>query len=64
MNYVDMLLRILTASNAATPAILAIIQSIRGGAAAGKTDEEIEAESMQVALDTQAQTKADEGSQP
>jgi hypothetical protein len=59
-----LLLKILEAANMATPSIVAVIQSIRNGRAAGKTDEEIEAESLKVALETKAITEADMGNQP
>ncbi len=59
-----LLLKILEAANMATPSIVAVIQSIRNGRTAGKTDNEIEAESLQIALDTKAITEADMGNTP
>lgn len=59
-----MLLRILNGANMATPALVAIINAIRSGRQAGKTDEEIETESMQIALETRSITEADMGDQP
>lgn len=45
--------------NLAVPTIVGIIGTIRGGRAAGKTDEEIEAESMKIALETRELTEKD-----
>lgn len=59
MSQIDLLLRILTTANAATPTLVSLIQAIKGGRAAGKTDDEIEAESMQLALAVRAETEAD-----
>ncbi len=59
-----LLLKILEAANMATPSIVAVIQSIRNGRAAGKTDDEIEAESLQIALDTKAITEKDMSNEP
>ena len=59
-----LLLKILEAANMATPSLVAIIQSIRNGRAAGKTDEEIEAESLAIALETRQITEADKSSEP
>ena len=59
MSQMELLLQILNDANLATPVVTNIIGIIRGGRAAGKTDDEIKAESMQLALDTRAQTDAD-----
>lgn len=64
MNALDLLLKILTSANLATPQIANIIDIVKSGKATGKSDEEIEAESMLFALDTRQQTETDEGSQP
>ena len=64
MSELALLLQILQASNMASPAIVSIIATIRNGRAAGKTDAEIQAESMQIALDTRTQTEIDMGSEP
>jgi hypothetical protein len=59
-----LLLKILEAANMATPSIVAVIQSIRNGRAAGKTDEEIEDESLKIALETKAITEKDMSNEP
>jgi hypothetical protein len=64
MNELELLLEILHGANLATPTIVGIIASIRGGRAQGKTDDEIKAESMQIALDTRAQTEKDMSDEP
>lgn len=64
MSELELLLEILHGANLATPAIVGIISTIRGGRAAGRTDDEIKAESMQIALDTQAITTADMSPNP
>jgi hypothetical protein len=64
MNELELLLEILHGANLATPAIVGIISAIRGGRAQGKTDDEIKAESMQIALDTRALTEEDMSSNP
>jgi hypothetical protein len=61
---IALLLQILNAANLASPTIVGIINTIRGGRAAGKTDEEITAESMKIALETREITEKDKGSQP
>lgn len=63
MNELDLLLRIMTAANAATPTIVGIINTIKQGRAAGLTDEEIQAESMRLALETREITEEDMGDQ-
>jgi hypothetical protein len=47
-----------------TPSIAQIIAAIRSGRDAGKTDEEIEAESMQIALETRQITEEDMSESP
>lgn len=64
MTELALLLQILQGANMATPTLVSIIATIRAGRAAGKTDAEIEAESMQIALDTRTQTEIDMGSEP
>lgn len=64
MGELALLLAILKAANLASPTIVSIINTIRGGRAAGKTDDEIKAESMAIALETKAITDVDKGDQP
>lgn len=64
MGELALLLQILNGANLATPAIVGIINAVRQGRAEGKTDEEIKAESMQIALETKAITETDMGDQP
>lgn len=64
MREIELLLEILRGANLATPTLVSIIGMIKGGRAAGKTDEEIKAESMAMALETKAITERDMGSQP
>jgi len=64
MTELALLLEILRGANLATPSIVGIINAIRGGRAAGKTDDEIKAESMQIALETRDLTEKDMGDQP
>lgn len=64
MKELDLLLTILRDANLATPTIANIIGIIRGGRAAGKTDDEIKAESMAIALETREITAEDMGEQP
>jgi hypothetical protein len=59
MKDLDLLLQILNAANAATPTIVSVIASIKSGRDAGKTDDEIQAESMAIALDTKTITEQD-----
>ena len=59
MNELELLLKILNGANLATPSIVGIISAIRSGRDAGKTDEEIEAESMKIALETRDITEKD-----
>jgi hypothetical protein len=59
-----LLLKILEAANMATPTLVGIINTIKSGRAAGKTDDEIQAESMALALETKAITEKDMGDQP
>lgn len=59
MGELALLLEILRGANLATPTIVSIIQTIKGGRAAGKSDDEIKAESMAIALDTRAITEKD-----
>lgn len=59
MGELELLLEILHGANLATPAIVGIIGAIKGGRAQGKTDDEIKAESMQIALETRAITEKD-----
>lgn len=48
-------LEIMRTANLLTPAITSIVATIRGGREAGKDDEAIKAESMQIALSTDAE---------
>jgi hypothetical protein len=64
MKELELLLNILNGAQLATPAILAVINSIKSGRAEGKTDEEIQAESMALALETKEITETDMGDQP
>ena len=64
MTELALLLEILRGANLATPAIVGIISAIKGGRAAGKTDNEIKAESMKIALETRTITETDMGDQP
>lgn len=59
MNELDLLLKILNGANLATPAIVGIISTIKNGRDSGKTDEEIQAESMKIALETRDITEKD-----
>lgn len=59
-----LLLKILEAANMATPSLVAIIQTIKNGRAAGKTDEQIQAESMAIALETRDITEKDMSDEP
>lgn len=63
MNELDLLLKILQGANIATPGIVAVIGSIKQGRAAGKSDDEIEADSMAIALQTRERTDIDMGDQ-
>lgn len=58
MNELNLLLEILRGANLLTPAIAGVIGTIRRGRDAGKTDDEIKAESMAIAQETK--TIADE----
>ena len=64
MNELALLLKILQGANLATPTIVGIIGTIRNGREQGKTDDEIQAESMQIALETRDITSRDMGDQP
>lgn len=64
MGELVLLEEILRGVNMATPSIVAVIQSIKNGRAAGKTDDEIKAESMKIALETKAITEADMSNNP
>lgn len=64
MRELALLLKILQGLNATTPTIIGAIDMIRRGRDEGKTDDEIQAESMSLALDTRAQTERDMGEQP
>lgn len=57
MKELDLFLKILQGSNLATPGLLAIIGAIKQGRAAGKTDDEIQAESMAIAQRTKAKSE-------
>ena len=59
MKELALLEKILNDAKLFTPAIASIISAIRSGRAAGKTDDEIQAESMEIALNTRAITEAD-----
>ena len=63
MNQLALFLKILTEANMATPAIIGIIDIITSGKESGKTDEEIQAESMAFALETRRITDEDRGPQ-
>lgn len=63
MGALAILLQALTASNQLTPLIASLIASIQAGKASGKTDDEILAEAMTIAQDTDAVTKTDMGPQ-
>jgi len=64
MKELELLLNILKGANLASPVIIGIIGIIGGGRAEGKTDEQIKAESMALALETKAITEKDMGNQP
>lgn len=64
MKELALLLSMLEKANAATPAVVAAINLIRAGRAAGETDEQIQAKSMADALETRDMTKTDMGEQP
>jgi hypothetical protein len=64
MTEIALLLKVLTGANLLTPSIAQIIAAIRSGRDAGKTDEEIEAESMQIALETRQITEEDMSESP
>lgn len=64
MSELALLLEILRGANLATPAIVSIIGTIRSGREAGKSDEDIKAESMAIALDTRAESERQMGDQP
>lgn len=64
MKELALLLKILEGLNLSTPTIVGIIGVIRGGREAGKTDEDIEAESMAVALETRSITEQDMSGDP
>lgn len=59
MGQLAILLQILTAANASTPLIVALIAHIKGGQEAGKTDDEIIDEGIALAMETRAITEAD-----
>jgi hypothetical protein len=59
MKELELLLSILRKLQLATPAIVAVIGSIKEGREAGKTDAEIQEESMALALETKAITEQD-----
>lgn len=64
MSDFQLLLDILRKAQLATPAILAIISAITRGREEGKTDDEIKAESMALAVETKEITQEDMGIQP
>lgn len=64
MKELKLLLDILNSTNLITPVITGIIGIIRSGRGAGKTDEEIKADSMKYALETKAITERDMSDQP
>lgn len=64
MKELALLLEILRGANLATPVIVGIINTIRGGREVGKSDEEIKAESMKLAQETKEITERDMGEQP
>lgn len=57
MKELDLFLKILQGSNLVTPGILAIIGAIKQGRAAGKTDDEIQAESLEIAQRTKSKSE-------
>jgi hypothetical protein len=64
MGELALLLKILQGANLATPTIVGIISSIRSGRQQGKTDEEIQADSMQIAEETRSITEEDMSDRP
>lgn len=64
MNSLALLLKILEGANLATPTIVGIIGTIRKGREQGKTDDEIQAESMQIVLETRDITERDMSDAP
>lgn len=64
MSELQLLIDILKKAQLATPSLLAIINAIRQGREEGKTDDEIQAESMALALETNEITEEDMGDQP
>lgn len=63
MKELDLLLNILNKANLATPAIIGIISIIRSGRKQGKSDDEIQEESMALALETRVLAEHDKGDQ-
>jgi hypothetical protein len=59
MTGLALLLKILIDANMATPAIIQMINLVKGGREAGKTDEEIQAEAMKIAMETRTITEQD-----
>ena len=57
MKELDLLLKILQAGNLLTPTLGSIIATIKKGRDAGKTDAEIQEESMTIALRTKAKAE-------
>lgn len=64
MSQIDLLLRILNAANLLTPTLGSIINTIKGGRAAGKTDEEIQKESMSIALGVRSKSEKQMSNEP
>jgi hypothetical protein len=59
MKGLELLLQALTAANQATPAIVGLINLIKGGQDSGKSDDEILAEATAYANETRAITEED-----
>lgn len=64
MRELELLLKALTAANLATPAIVAMIQSVKNGSTSGMTDDEILEHASTVALETRSITEADMSDNP
>jgi hypothetical protein len=64
MRELELALRALQAANLATPAIVSIIQAVKGGVDSGQTDEQILEHASQVAQETKTLTEADMSDRP
>lgn len=64
MRELDLLLKLMQGANILAPGVVSLVALIKKGRAEGKTDEEIQEESMTAALDTREITSRDMSNEP